>query len=871
MTVRCRALLWVSLLLFTAVYPVFSQKPQPADASAPQTPAKPETQTTLSEYDQLLNDIDNDKDAETRLERYWVLAGNKKVPASIQKSALEKWHQIFAKKIDAAAVLENGKLAEVQSPQDWDGSEKLFQKALALFPAPAMRTEYGNFLLRRAADEIKKGNISSGAALIGRAQELGADENSLKGLREQLTKQEAKWGGSLWTGIKARSAAIWSGVTAILGSPHVWALLGIFFAVWLYRKLRGNRKDYQFEPFIVVQQRDADGKDKIYPGLTARLLKEMKRVAEIHQGSSQKALDEISDPLGNSVPINFTEYEPELTSKIEQIPEISVGAVKLPVISYLAILLRVNVKRVRTYYEEFSIGQKTYLRLIADMRGTRALALEAEYAEPKPVTTRTAEQIAMQQFLEHAFPGVIAAEPPPPVNEPELPSKEEVLESLITQLACEIRFTRIVEENLGKAKKPEESYSRSAEVYREFTLGLDAQHNAAQILSGASPTPQQAAQARLEIETAYQHYSRVIAVQSDHAAAYFCRAGISLQRAQLDKALATYQPDTPSDPAQFDRPTARTKIDDAIADYRVATRLGRPHLRGLSYFNLGNIFYRIHRCDAYEQALEYADQAETAFELALNYIRDEATELCRRVWLLKVAILVDQAGSCELSHKRGSPGREIQELLSNYKREDPHPGVSEYWRIKAKAQMMEARECFKTFAQQGWWDDNTKSLLSHLLRDAEKKAKWAVELDPDAAENYNTCANVGFVRLKKMKMSGEEGTAGYQQHLQETLAAYDRACELSTHEFYFYNRAIARDEFASTQIESIKRDYVRACATIANGQRSTRALLDYGDFLEKQGETQLAEKFRALAGRDSRFKEAQQQAPDERQQEPVAE
>ncbi len=852
------------------------------------TPAKPAAASTKdaanSGYDDLLSDIEKEENAELRLERYWEFTNNPKASAAGRKIASEKWQQLFQKKVAAEAAIESAKLYTSQPPEEWDKEEKSFQDAITSFPSPELRSAFGMSLLRRASHEIEQGKLADAAVFIGRAQELGADKDSVQSIREQLQKREDSWGGKSWAAAKQTTSAFWTGLTGILGSAHVWALLGIGFAIWLYRKLRGNARDWQLEPFIVVQQHDADAKEKVYPGLTARLLKEMKRVAEIHQGSSQKALDEISDPLGNSIPINFTEYEPELTSTIEQIPEISVGTVKLPVVSYLSLLLRANAKRVRTYYEEFTKGPATYLRLIGEMR-TGSLVVLAEYKEEKAAPTPVPVPAQMPPAAKEEQPGwwqlllrllhsdtpvatktdtVPANNEPPQVAPVTYQPKEEVLDRLITKLACEVRFARIADEKRRGTKNTEESYSRSADIYSEFTLGLDAQHEAAQIMHKPNRRPENIQAAQLKIKEASEHYDYVIGRQSDHAAAYFCRAGICMQHAQIIKALDTYVPDTPSEPAQFDLAPARTKIDEAIDDYRAAARFGQAHLRGLSFFNMANIFYRIHRCDAYGQALGYADKAETDFEIALNYLHTEASELRRRVWLLKIAILADRDGACAPCNKRQNPKDEVSTLLSKYREEDPDPAVSEYWRVTAKVSLMEIKACFE---KGGPWNSNASSHLARLLHDAEKQAKRAIELDSGAAENYNTYGSVLFARLLQLNKDGKNNSAERAEVFRQLLAAYDRACALSTHEFFFYNRAITRKNFNSAAVEETLKDFARACATIANGQRSSIALFSCGDFLSGTNK-KLAEKFMNTAALDREYERAQGRT---RKEDPVAE
>jgi hypothetical protein len=848
-----RGCLWIAILLAAVAIAGAQQTPKAQKAASVKAEEKPSSSAPASNgFDQLLSDIDKDRDAEARLERYLDLAKTKSVPAGTSKAANEKAAQLLKDKAAALNAAGSAALSAAHDPPDWDSAEKAYQDAVKSFPTPELRLALGNFLLARAKHEIRSKDLNSARTLIGRAQELGVDDTALKAALAHVQEEENSWGGKTWAAIKNGARTVWKVITGILGSAHVWALVGIAFVIWTYRKLRGNKKDYQFEPFIVVEQHAADAKDKIYPGLTARLLKEMRRVAEIHQGSSQKALDEISDPLGNSVPINFTEYEPELTSKIEQIPEISVGSVKLPLVSYLAILLRVNVKRVRTYYEEFSHGASTRLRLMADMRGTRSLVADAGYEEPKPPGSAR----AAPPNLTLLFPNGNHA---PTVDNsngsPASPPKAEVLDQLITRLACEVRFSRIMDEKSRRATRGNESYSRSAEVYREFTLGLDAQHEAAQTMHSASRVAEQLNKAAAKLQEARDRYTNAIARQSDHAAAYFCRAGISLQEAQIEKTRPGYEPDTPETPEAFAQAPSRTKIDDAIDDYRRAAQLGRAHLRGLSYFNLANIFYRLHRCDAYEKALEYAAQADSEFKRALNAGQTEASELRRRVSLLKVSILIDKAGNCELSSLRdGTPAVAIRELLLGFKEEEGEQ-PSEYWRVSAKACVMQVKELLDGA------DAEAQRLLPRVLREAMTNIQRAIEIDPGVAENYNTLGAVLFAKLSYLDSAHKNNSAEYGECKREILNMYDRACSLSTHEFFFYNRAIARKNFIPGEDEKTECDFRRACATIANGQRSSVALFSYASFLEErsqalQGESyELARKNRVAAAEKRGFAE----------------
>ncbi|MGE5324122.1 MAG: hypothetical protein ACM3SW_14735 [Actinomycetota bacterium] len=578
---------------------------------------------------------------------------------------------------------------------------------------------------------------------------------------------------------------------------------------------------------------------------------------QIHQGVSQKALDEVSDPLGNSVPINFTEYEPDLTSKIEQTPEISVGAVKLPVMSYLAIVLRVNTRRVRTYYEEFNRGSGTYLRLMAEMPGGCSLVVQARYEEGAP-------QAASQATSQGPPPGFwrsllfgnnhqavsVAADPPQTQ-----PSKADVLDRLITELACEIRFSWIKDEDTSER---DHAYSRTGKVYRQFTMGLDAQHHAAQILQTARGNTTRMATAEQKLKEARVHYDQVVAAQHDHAAAYFCRAGISLQESQIVKRSPEYRPDTPQTAEEFLLPRPRTTIDDAIDDYRVSARLGRGHLRGLSYFNLANIFYRIHRCDAYEQALDYADRAEEAFKGQAENGDSEARELRRRVWLLKISILADRAPACALSSfKRGTPEGEIRQILSKYEQEDPAPAVSEYWRIRAKLETIAAWEFVETPGvgiTAGKLEDAHRS-----LNNARTYALRAIEIDPEVAENHNALGGALSGLLHFLEKMNRANTPEYAECRRATMAAYDRACALSVYEFFFYNRAMARDFMGGSATET-SNDFRRACATIANSQRSSAALLEYSSFLAKE-KLPLAAEFHRLAAGDTNFSDAQKELP----------
>src|ERR1700742_2954016 len=57
-----------------------------------------------SGYDDLLNDIDKEENAERRLQRYWDLNNNAKAPAATKKTASEKWQDLFQKKTAAEAA-----------------------------------------------------------------------------------------------------------------------------------------------------------------------------------------------------------------------------------------------------------------------------------------------------------------------------------------------------------------------------------------------------------------------------------------------------------------------------------------------------------------------------------------------------------------------------------------------------------------------------------------------------------------------------------------------------------------------------------------------------------------------------------------------
>jgi hypothetical protein len=862
--------LWMATCFLTAMTAGAIQGASSATTAAKaklKTTNPSQSQPASGGFDQLIADIDQDKDAEKRLQRYFDLAGNEKAPATVRQAASAKWQGLLNQKLAASALIQGHIVSGNPSPADWNEQEKAFQTALAAFPTAGLRTAYGNSLVARADYEVDNGNLTAAATLCGRAQELGADQASLQAARQRLKKKEQSWGGAGWAGIKKYGGLFWKGLVAIIGSAHVWALIGIVFAIWFYRQVRGDSNDYQFEPFIVVQQRDADGKDKIYPGLTARLIKEMKRVAEIHQGRSRRALDEISDPLGNSVPINFTEYEPELTSKIEQIPEISVGAFKLPLVASLGILLRIKVKHVRTYYEEFSKGNQTYLRLMADLRGIRVLGAEAQYQESEPpspavaTTPAPASPPPQRSIWDVLLSRKRAAQPSAAQavadnSVPSFPAKADVLDRLMTALACEIRYSRITEQSTrsrSHVDQQNEAYSQSADVYREFTLGLDAQHAAAQMMQAATSSPGTLAVAQARMNVARLHYDHVLSMQSDHAAAFFCRAGISLQDAQILKRSASYKPDTPEDVAAFDKEPARTRIDDAIDDYRMTVRYGRTYLRGLSYFNLANIFYRIHRCDAYELALDYADQAETAFNQALSSARADATELLRRVWLLKISILVDKAAYSDdlSSHKRGTPAGEIDNLISRYRAEDSSPLMSEYWRVSAKINLMKIKDIIEA-SENGNTTANSLAAIRELLDEATKCARQAVELDPGVAENHNTLGSVHFVRLRYLQGEGRDKEAAFILSQQQSLAAYTRACSLSTHEYMFYNRAIFRKNFVADGSIKAAEDFKRACATIANYQRSSIALFSYGELLESSNSA-LSNKFKSVAALDVNF------------------
>ena len=70
--------------------------------------------------------------------------------------------------------------------------------------------------------------------------------------------------------------------------------------------------------------------------------------------------------------------------------------------------------------------------------------------------------------------------------------------------------------------------------------GLDAQHAAAQMMQAAASSPGTLAEAQARMNEARSHYDHVLSMQSDHAAAFFCRAGISLQDAQILKRSASY-------------------------------------------------------------------------------------------------------------------------------------------------------------------------------------------------------------------------------------------------------------------------------------------------------------------------------------------
>ena len=97
--------------------------------------------------------------------------------------------------------------------------------------------------------------------------------------------------------------------------------------------------------------------------------------------------------------------------------------------------------------------------------------------------------------------------------------------------------------------------------------------------------------------------------------------------------------------------------------------------------------------------------------------------------------------------------------------------------------------------------------------------------------------------------NGKDHAAEYAAILREILAAFDRACDLSTHEFFFYNRAISRKNFGMAGGGETKKDFLRACATIANGMRSSVALFSYGEYLQDSNQ-ELAKKFFAMAALD---------------------
>jgi tetratricopeptide (TPR) repeat protein len=533
--------------------------------------------------------------------------------ASSQRALAEaSWSRLLSRKIEAEGYRSSG-LRELGNG-NLEMAGDLFRRASEVYPDGAVAKSYHDFLLARTQALVNEGRFTEAgqtlAALRGldhRTKEIGDLATAIEKTRDPLPVRIATQ-----TALFLRSSTFWTLVGAL---AFAWAF------VWLLVRRRRSGRRYMLvhavaagskptKPSLVETAKDPASAFAIEI-VVGRLLAEVQRIQVVHQKTPADALDWSVEVLGQETLISPPQVEDDIAGRVEALEPFKIGGINLPFGQLFAMMLRwlPPARPITVSMEDASQDGGGILRLLATFPSGSVLVAEQRYefvGDPKAVP----DQGVLSRLASLAHIGGAETKPAPSSSITPLLNRSEALDSAIATLGSAI-VHRLLEKSPFCA-------SGSPSVFRVFTEGLLLQQEAS-----AMPATNEMRAKRLE--EALRKYEAVLRMQSDHAVAHFCKAGVELMLHREAESRKSY---------------LRT------------LSLGNALVRAGACHNLAIDYYSEFSCSSYRAALEYCERGLQELKHTRDpLVRSQRSQLRSALLLHQATVAFDSAIFCSSSRK----------------------------------------------------------------------------------------------------------------------------------------------------------------------------------------------------------------------------